>query len=108
MSNILILSRQMETMSNPATRGERLQIMVSAQELIALDDFRFRHRLPSRSATVRELLKRGLNAEGFEAADFGTKSEQYGVIGKTPKGRQTGKAVGKADNVRTMEQSKVA
>ena len=31
--------------------------------------------------------KRGLAAEGFAAAAFGTKSEEFGVTGKTPKGR---------------------
>ena len=44
-------------------------------------------RMPSRAAAIRELLKRGLAAEGFEAAAFGTKSEEFGVIGKTPSGR---------------------
>jgi len=44
--------------------------------------------MPSRAAAIRELLKRGLNAEGFEAAAFGTKSEDFGVMGKTPKGRE--------------------
>ena len=77
-------------MANGAGRGERLQIMLRAAELIVLDDFRFRYRMPSRAATVRELLKRGLKAEGFETAAFGVKSEDYGVIGKTPKGRAVG------------------
>ncbi len=36
---------------------------------------------------IRELLKRGLAAEGFESVAFGTKSEEFGVIGKTPSGR---------------------
>jgi hypothetical protein len=70
-----------------STRGERLQIMLSGQELVILDDFRFKLRMPSRAAAIRELLKRGLAAEGFEAAAFGSKSEEYGVIGKTPGGR---------------------
>jgi hypothetical protein len=70
------------------TRGERLQIMLNGEELQVLDDFRFRQRMPSRAAAIRELLKRGLNAEGFEAAAFGTKSEDFGVMGKTPKGRE--------------------
>jgi hypothetical protein len=70
------------------TRGERLQIMLNGEELQVLDDFRFRKRMPSRAAAIRELLKRGLNAEGFEAAAFGTKSEDFGVMGKTPKGRE--------------------
>ena len=68
-------------------RGERLQIMLTGEELTVLDDFRFRKRMPSRAAAIRELLKRGLAAEGFEAAAFGTKSEEFGVISKTPKGR---------------------
>ena len=68
-------------------RGERLQTMLDAEELRVLDDFRFRKRMPSRAAAVRELLKRGLAAEGFEAAAFGAKSEDFGVVGKTPRGR---------------------
>jgi hypothetical protein len=74
-------------MANGFGRGERLQIMLYGEELTVLDDFRFRKRMPSRAAAIRELLKRGLAAEGFEAAAFGSKSEDYGVIGKTPKGR---------------------
>ena len=68
-------------------RGERLQIMLSAEELMVLDDFRFKLRMPSRAAAIRELLKRGLSAEGFESVAFGSKSEEFGVIGKTPSGR---------------------
>jgi len=68
-------------------RGERLQIMLSAAELKVLDDFRFKIRMPSRAAAVRELLRRGLTAEGFEAAAFGSKSEEFGVLGKAPAGR---------------------
>ena len=74
-------------MANGDTRGERLQIMLTAEELVALDDFRFKQRMPSRAAAVRELLKRGLAGEGFAAAAFGTKSEDFGVMGPRPKGR---------------------
>jgi hypothetical protein len=42
------------------TRGERLQIMLADGELAALDDWRFRKRMPSRASAIRELLKRGL------------------------------------------------
>ena len=70
------------------SRGERLQIMLTGDELILLDDFRYKTRMPSRAAAVRELLKRGLAAEGFEAAAFGSKSEEYGLSGKTPPGRK--------------------
>jgi hypothetical protein len=71
------------------TRGERLQIMLTPDELTALDDFRFKMRMPSRAAAVRELLKRGLAAEGFMAAAYGVKSSDYGVTGKTPPGRKS-------------------
>ena len=69
-------------------RAERLQIMLSPEELIVLDDFRFKRRMPSRAAAVRELLKRGLAAEGFGAATYGSKSSKYGVVGKAPAGRR--------------------
>jgi hypothetical protein len=62
-------------------RGERLQIMLSPDELTVLDDFRFKQRMPSRAAAVRELLKRGLAAEGYAVVLAGTKSTDYGVIG---------------------------
>lgn len=62
------------------SRGERLQLMLTAEELKALDDFRFSRRMPSRAAGVRELLKRGLAAEGFLFADGASKSTDYGVI----------------------------
>ena len=68
-------------------RGERLQIMLSPEELVVVDDFRFKKRMPSRAAAVRELLKRGLAAEGFTSAAFGTKSSDFGVTGKAPTGR---------------------
>jgi hypothetical protein len=62
------------------TRGERLQIMLTDTELVALDDWRFNKRMPSRAAAVRELLKRGLAAEGFEIASQGFSSKDYGVV----------------------------
>ena len=68
-------------------RGERLQLMLTPEELMVLDDFRFRARMPSRAAAVRELLKRGLAAEGFNAAALGAKSEDFGVTGADPGGR---------------------
>lgn len=35
---------------------------------------------PDRAAAVRELLKRGLTAEGFSIAGKGTKSQDFGMI----------------------------
>ena len=61
-------------------RVERLQIMLSSEESKALDDWRFAKRMPSRASAIRELLRRGLAAEGFDAADGGQKSKDFGVI----------------------------
>lgn len=66
-------------MASDLTRGERLQIMLTGKELEAVDTWRFKARMPSRAAAVRELLRRGLAAEGFAAADGGLKSQDFGV-----------------------------
>jgi hypothetical protein len=68
-------------------RDERLQLMLNPSEMVLIDDFRFKRRMPSRASAVRELLKRGLAAEGFEVAAVGVKSSEYGVSGKAPEGR---------------------
>jgi hypothetical protein len=65
---------------NDAARGERLQIMLTQDELEALDNWRFTRRMPSRAAAVRELLKRGLAAEGMAAPDGRTRSQDFGII----------------------------
>jgi hypothetical protein len=67
-------------MADNLSRGERLQIMLTKEELIALDDWRFGKRMPSRAAAIRELLRRGLAAEGFALADGEAKSKNFGVI----------------------------
>jgi hypothetical protein len=69
-------------------RGERLQIMLTREELAALDDWRFSRRMPSRAAAVRELLRRGLASAGFLSAEHGSKSKDYGVM--TPNGNDGG------------------
>ncbi len=63
-------------------RGERLQIMLSADELQAVEDWRFDKRMPSRAAAVRELLRRGLASEGFLGAQAGQKSQEFGVLNR--------------------------
>ena len=63
------------------TREERLQIMLSPEELAVVDDFRFKQRMPSRAAAVRELLRLGLAAVGFKPAAAGVKSGHFGVLG---------------------------
>jgi hypothetical protein len=72
-------------MSEPRFRGERLQIMLTPDELLIVDDFRYKKRIPSRAAAVRELLKRGLAAEGFATAEADAKSTDFGVTEAAPK-----------------------
>jgi hypothetical protein len=61
-------------------RPERLQVMLDQDELAALDDWRFKRRMPTRAAAVRELLKRGLRADGFDVAKMGAKSSSFSVV----------------------------
>jgi hypothetical protein len=65
-------------------RGERLQIMLTENELDALDDWRFAHRMPSRASAIRELLKRGLAAEGVVETGARSKSKDFGVTDGLP------------------------
>ena len=60
--------------------------MLSAEELNVLDDFRFKIRMPSRAAAIRELLRRGLAAEGFEVRRLreqirGVRRDRQGAAG---------------------------
>jgi hypothetical protein len=66
-------------------RDERLQVMLSPDELAAVDDFRFRHRMPTRAAAVRELLKLGLTIQASDGGS-GVKSSNYGVFSRGPDG----------------------
>lgn len=61
----------------PALRSVRLQIMIDRDELQAIDDWRYSHRMPSLAAAIRDLIRRGLcsgdaacgNAGGDEICD---------------------------------------
>jgi hypothetical protein len=70
----------MVTENENLSRGERLQIMLSPEELKAVDDFRFKQRMPSRAGLM-------------VAADETRKSSDFGVLapkgngGKSPDGR---------------------
>jgi hypothetical protein len=59
--------------------------MLTEEEYEALDTWRFSRHMPSRAAAVRELLRRGLLAEGFAISDGATKSSDYGVVNQTGK-----------------------
>ena len=69
-------------------RGERLQIMLSPEELSVIDDFRFKHRMPTRAAAVRELLRMGLTVLGTDGD--GQKSSSYGVVSRGIGGSRDG------------------
>jgi hypothetical protein len=64
--------------------------MLTGEELQALDNWRFKKRMPSRAAAIRELLKRGLAAEGFEMANNGSRSQDFGVTdGQDSRGEES-------------------
>jgi hypothetical protein len=55
--------------------------------LAALDDFRFKRRMPTRAAAVRELLKLGLASANIVTGD-GSKSSNFGVLGRGDNGHR--------------------
>lgn len=73
-------------------RGERLQIMLSPEELSVVDDFRFKHRMPTRAAAVRELLRMGLTVVATDGE--GQKSSDYGVVNRRNGGSREGQGDG--------------
>ena len=64
----------------------KLQIMLDDKALEAIENWRFKTHMPSRAAAVRELMRRGLAAEGFKScANMGGVSESYGVVNSPQK-----------------------
>ena len=41
----------------------RIQVMMSPNEIAAIDDWRFSHRIASRAEAIRQLIQRSLDAE---------------------------------------------
>ncbi|TSE09201.1 hypothetical protein C1D09_016395 [Mesorhizobium intechi] len=76
-------------MTDNLERPERLQVMLNQEEFAALDTWRFDKRMPSRAAAVRELLRRGLAAEGFLHANSGTRSSDFGLLNEAQDSRKT-------------------
>ena len=66
------------------TRGERLQIMLSPEEMQAVDDFRFKQRMPSRAAAVRVLMRLGMTSESVVTEALGRHSVDYRVLDPGP------------------------
>ena len=62
-------------------RETRLQIMLDQDELAAIDDWRFKQRMPSRAAAIRELLRIALNIKTAGAADPSRRSQDFGIVG---------------------------
>lgn len=80
VSRVQYGSDQQKAITMPArARGERLQIMLSPEELEILDNFRFKHRMPSRAAAIREVLRRGL-ASAEKLSAIGSRSSDFGVL----------------------------
>jgi hypothetical protein len=78
---LISLNDQLEAaVADNLERPERLQVMLNAKEFTALDTWRFQKRMPSRAAAVRELLRRGLAAEGFLEAESGSRSADFGIL----------------------------
>lgn len=46
----------------PEKRAERLQVMLTVEEVRMVEEWRFQNRMPSRSAAVRALMNLGLRA----------------------------------------------
>ena len=67
-------------------RAERLQIMLAPEELALIDNFRYEHRMPTRAAAVRELLRMGLAAKRTDGD--GSRSSHYGVFDRGPEGHK--------------------
>jgi hypothetical protein len=61
--------------------------MLSHEELTALDDFRFKNRMPSRASAIREILRRGLGVRGAGTASVGSRSADFGVLETKPNSR---------------------
>ena len=67
-------------------RAERLQVMLTPEEVRLVEEWRFKNRMPSRSAAVRALMNLGLRARSTlvdEAAllDGAVSSRDIGVVG---------------------------
>ena len=64
----------------PPKRTEKLQLMLDDEELKAIDDWRFANRMPSRAAAIRELLRRGMLAHGFDEPATDLPSGEFRVV----------------------------
>lgn len=59
----------MTSRKDAPTRDVKLQLMMARSEIDAIDDWRFRHRITTRAAAIRILLKRGMAADRGDTDD---------------------------------------
>ena len=52
-----------------ANRKNRLPLLIDDDEVKAIDEYRWRNRVPSFAETVRQLIAKGLEAEGAKARE---------------------------------------
>ncbi|MEQ8655431.1 MAG: hypothetical protein RIC87_23460 [Kiloniellales bacterium] len=72
--------------SGQSKRTEKLQLMLNLEELQMIEDWRFANRMPTRSAAVRELMRRGLTQEVERASKGnGISVHKFGI---DPDGRR--------------------
>lgn len=62
------------------SRETRLQLMLDQDELAAIDDWRFKQRMPSRAAAIRELLRLALNLTPQNVAHPSMRSQDFGLL----------------------------
>ncbi|ADJ22886.1 conserved hypothetical protein [Hyphomicrobium denitrificans ATCC 51888] len=62
------------------SRETRIQLMLSDEELAAIDNWRFQQRMPSRAAAIRQLLNVGLRIKQLEGAVKPLRSQDYGLL----------------------------
>jgi metal-responsive CopG/Arc/MetJ family transcriptional regulator len=62
------------------SRETRLQIMLSEEELAAIDNWRFEHRMPSRAAAIRNLLNMALKVHKDKDRSKPLRSQDYGLL----------------------------
>lgn len=64
------------------SRETRLQIMLDEDELAAIDDWRFKQRMPSRAAAIRRLINIGLGAKDSGVAAPDMRSQDFGILSR--------------------------
>ena len=65
---------------NGLSRETRLQIMLNEEELAAIDDWRFKQRMPSRAAAIRHLLNIARRIQQKDGQVKRMRSQDYRVF----------------------------